>query len=91
MTRLFVTTNGPGEVMGWLRPFLRALYAEQRPNETIRVIRPQIHVKDAAYQGQELPESEAVRAVGGSIRFAPHVADRSTSSLLRRLAVEEQR
>jgi len=67
------------------------LFAEQRPNETIQVIRPQIHVKDAAYQGQELPESEAVRAVGGSIRFAPHVADRSTSSLLRRLAVEEQR
>ena len=24
---IFVTTNGPGEVMGWARPFVRALYA----------------------------------------------------------------
>lgn len=67
------------------------LFSEQRPNETIRIIRPQIHVKDSAYEGQELPESDAVRAVGGTIRFAPHVDDRSTTALLRRLAVGDQR
>src|SRR5579872_602818 len=40
MTRLFVTTNGPGEVMGWLRPFLRALYAEQPDLDVTAVVLP---------------------------------------------------
>lgn len=34
---LFVTTNGPGEVMGWVRPFLRAVY-EQAPNTAVTVV-----------------------------------------------------
>ncbi|MDQ6781075.1 MAG: adenylyltransferase/cytidyltransferase family protein [Candidatus Eremiobacteraeota bacterium] len=62
------------------------LFSEQRPNETIAIIRPSIHVKDAAYQGAPLPEAAAVAAAGGSIRFAPHVEAHSTSELLRRLS-----
>jgi len=62
------------------------VYDELRPNATIEVIRPRIHVKDAAYQGQALPEAAAVQAVGGEVRFAPHVAERSTTLLLQRLA-----
>jgi hypothetical protein len=33
----FVTTNGPGEVMGWVRPFLRALY-EREPRARVTVV-----------------------------------------------------
>jgi len=33
----FVTTNGPGEVMGWVRPFLRALY-ESAPHARVTVV-----------------------------------------------------
>jgi rfaE bifunctional protein nucleotidyltransferase chain/domain len=62
------------------------LFDETRPNKTIEIVRPQIHVKDAAYQGRDLPEAAAVVAVGGEIRFAPTVADRSTSLLLERLS-----
>lgn len=65
------------------------IYQEPRPNETIRVIRPNIHVKDAAYQGAELPEASAVEAVGGRIRFAPHIEDCSTSLLLKRFLSRE--
>jgi hypothetical protein len=35
--RLFVTTNGPGEVMGWVRPFLRAVY-EREPEARVTAI-----------------------------------------------------
>ena len=62
------------------------IFEEQRPNETIRILRPHIHVKDSAYQGAELPEAEAVRAVGAAIRFAPRVEGRSTSEFLQRIA-----
>jgi rfaE bifunctional protein nucleotidyltransferase chain/domain len=64
------------------------IYAELRPNETIRIIRPDIHVKDAAYEGVELPEAPAVREAGGVIVFAPHVDERSTSALVERILKE---
>jgi hypothetical protein len=34
---IFVTANGPGEVMGWTRPFLRSLY-ETAPDARVTVI-----------------------------------------------------
>lgn len=34
---LFVTANGPGEVMGWVRPFLRAVY-EREPRAAVTVV-----------------------------------------------------
>jgi lipid-A-disaccharide synthase len=33
----YVTANGPGEVMGWLRPYLRALY-EREPRAKVTVV-----------------------------------------------------
>ncbi len=61
-------------------------FNEMRPNESIRVVRPDIHVKDAAYEKMELPEAAAVREVGGVVAFAPHVDGHSTSALLDRIA-----
>ena len=65
---------------------LVCVYDEPRPNETIRAIRPDVHVKDAAYEGSELPEAAAVAEVGGTIIFAPRVEDRSTTRLVERIA-----
>lgn len=62
------------------------IYNELRPSETIRIIRPDIHVKDAAYKDTELPEAGAVKDVGGVIVFAPHVEGRSTSALVERMS-----
>jgi len=39
-TRLFVTTNGPGEVMGWLRPFLRSIYKREPEADVTVVVLP---------------------------------------------------
>jgi D-beta-D-heptose 7-phosphate kinase/D-beta-D-heptose 1-phosphate adenosyltransferase len=65
---------------------LVCVYDEVRPNRTIAIIRPDIHVKDAAYKGKELPEAGAVREAGGVIRFAPRVEDRSTTRIVERIA-----
>ncbi len=62
------------------------IFDELRPNESIRLIRPDIHVKDAAYEKMDLPEAATVREVGGIIAFAPHVEGHSTSALLERIA-----
>lgn len=66
------------------------IYGEQRPSETIRIIRPDVHVKDAAYEGAELPEAQAVKEVGGVVVFAPHIEGRSTSALVDRLSKAAQ-
>jgi rfaE bifunctional protein nucleotidyltransferase chain/domain len=63
------------------------IYNELRPSETIRIVRPDIHVKDAAYERTELPEAGAVKDVGGVVVFAPHVEGHSTSSLVERLSL----
>jgi len=67
---------------------LVCIYDELRPSETIRLVRPDVHVKDAAYEGTVLPETEAVAEVGGTIVFAPRVEGRSTSSLVERISKE---
>jgi hypothetical protein len=38
--RVVVTTNGPGELMGWARPFLRAVLARQPETEITLVLVP---------------------------------------------------
>lgn len=61
------------------------IFDEMRPIETIRILRPDIHVKDAAYQSGVLPEAAMVEQVGGVIAFAPHVEGWSTTGLAARL------
>jgi bifunctional ADP-heptose synthase (sugar kinase/adenylyltransferase) len=39
-------------------------------------------VKSAQYRLEDLPERLVVQAYGGEIRFAPHVAGRSTTDLI---------
>jgi rfaE bifunctional protein nucleotidyltransferase chain/domain len=61
------------------------IFDELRPNETLLRLRPHVHVKDAAYEGAELPEASAVREIGAQLIFAPHVEGRSTSALVERI------
>ena len=34
---IFITTNGPGEVMGWTRPFVRAIY-KRHPDAALTIV-----------------------------------------------------
>lgn len=47
------------------------LFDEETPAQLIRALRPHIHVKGGDYADETLPESEAVRAVGGRVVILP--------------------
>ncbi len=47
------------------------LFDDDTPAETIRALRPHIHVKGGEYADEALPEAEAVRDVGGCIVILP--------------------
>jgi rfaE bifunctional protein nucleotidyltransferase chain/domain len=61
------------------------IFDERRPDETIRALRPDVHVKSAQYRADELSEAGAVSEVGGRIVIAPHVVGRSTTQIVERL------
>ena len=61
------------------------IFDEQRPDATIRAVRPDIHVKSEQYALGDLPEAGAVEEVGGKIVLAPHVPSTSTSDIVRRI------
>ena len=61
------------------------IFDEQRPDATIRALRPDIHVKSAQYSVGELPEAGAVAEVGGKVVLAPHVPASSTTEIVRRI------
>ncbi len=61
------------------------IFDEPRPDEVIREVRPDIHVKSAQYDALALPEADAVREVGGRIEIVPHVAAHSTTAIVERL------
>ena len=60
------------------------IFDEPVPNETIRAIRPDIHVKGAQYANAALPEAGVVAEIGGRVVFAPHVEGLSTTDIVRR-------
>ncbi len=61
------------------------LFDEDTPGETIRTLRPHIHVKGGDYAGEALPEAEAVREVGGRVVILPLVDGLSTSTVIERV------
>lgn len=61
------------------------LFDEDDPAALIRALRPDVHVKGGDYAGAELPESEAVREVGGRVEIVPLAGDISTSGVIDRI------
>lgn len=60
------------------------LFDEQDPVETIRAVRPSIHVKGGDYQPEHMPETPVVEQYGGRVVVMPLVADFSTSAYVER-------
>lgn len=55
------------------------LFDEPTPIKTLQKIRPNIHVKGGQYNKENLPETDALEAMGTEIKFLPMVEGRSTS------------
>jgi rfaE bifunctional protein nucleotidyltransferase chain/domain len=61
------------------------VFDEDTPIETIRALRPDVHVKGGDYKVEDLPEREAVEGYGGRIVIVPLVTGYSTTKILERL------
>ncbi len=61
------------------------LFDEETPSALIRRLRPDVHVKGGDYAGEDLPEAEAVREVGGTIQILPLIDGLSTSGVIDRI------
>lgn len=62
-----------------------SIFEEDTPDELIRIIRPEVHVKGGDYAPEDLPEAPLVRSLGGRVVIAPLVNGRSTTITIARV------
>ena len=78
--------NQRAEVLMALR-FVDAvtIFEADTPIETIRALRPDVHVKGGDYDAETLPETPVVRAGGGEVVIVPLVEGLSTTRALEKM------
>lgn len=60
-------------------------FGESTPLETIRKVRPHVHVKGGDYQVEDLPETPILQEMGARVEVLPFVAGYSTTGIVERL------
>ncbi|MCD6350795.1 MAG: D-glycero-beta-D-manno-heptose 1-phosphate adenylyltransferase [Armatimonadetes bacterium] len=61
------------------------IFEEDTPDNLLRLVRPDVHVKGGDYRPDELPEAPLVRSLGAEIVIAPLVDGRSTTIYITRI------
>lgn len=61
------------------------IFDEDDPIETLRRVRPDVHVKGGDYRPEDLPEREVVEEGGGKVVIVPLVEGYSTSALMEKV------
>lgn len=67
------------ECVSWV-----TIFDEDTPIETLRALRPHVHVKGGDYDPQALPETPLLRALGATIEIFPLVGGASSTRLIAR-------
>ena len=81
--------NVRAAMLAGLRPVDHVvIFEEDTPVETIRAIKPHVHVKGGDYKPEDLPEKEAVEEGGGKIVIIPLVEGYSTTALIEKVRRE---
>ncbi len=62
------------------------IFEEDAPIETIRALRPSVHVKGGDYDAENLPETPVVRQSGGEVVIVPLVEGFSSTRAIERMA-----
>lgn len=61
------------------------IFDELRPDNLIKVIKPDIHVKGGDYKISELPERKLVESLGGKVAIIPPIKGRSTTNIVEKI------
>ena len=61
------------------------IFDEPTPENFLKIIRPDIHVKGGDYDPESLPEAATLKALNTELRFVPVVANRSTTDLVQKI------
>jgi len=62
------------------------VFPELVPDEVIKALCPDVHVKGGDYTAETLPEAPLVRSLGGEIAIIPLVEGKSTTQIIQHLA-----
>lgn len=62
------------------------LFDGDRPDELIKIIKPDIYVKGADWKGKRFPDGELAEELGGKVVFAELVEGHSTTGTINRIA-----
>ena len=74
------------EMLAALKPVdYVVIFPESTPIETIRLLRPDVHVKSGDYSIEDIPEAPHVSAVGGRVEIVPLVAGLSSTNIVERI------
>jgi len=61
------------------------IFPETRPDNLIRIVKPDIHVKGGDYAIDELPEKDLVERLGGKVVVIPPIKGRSTTNIIAKI------
>jgi len=61
------------------------IFNESRPDDLIKIIKPDYHVKGGDYKITQLPERKLVKSLGGKIVVIPPIKGRSTTNIVERI------
>ncbi|OGB90770.1 hypothetical protein A2625_06985 [candidate division WOR-1 bacterium RIFCSPHIGHO2_01_FULL_53_15] len=62
-----------------------AIFHELRPDNLIKLVRPDIHVKGGDYKVADLPEKKLVESLGGKVVVIPPIKGRSTTNIVAKI------
>jgi len=61
------------------------IFPEERPDNLIKIVRPDIHVKGGDYSINQLPEKKLVEKLDGKVIVIPPIKGKSTTNLVERI------
>ena len=61
------------------------IFPETRPDNLIKIVKPDIHVKGGDYAIDELPERHLVESLGGKVVVIPPIKGRSTTNIIAKI------
>lgn len=85
-SRPLVTASDRAEILAALECVdWVTLFSEDTPIETLRALRPHVHVKGGDYRPEDLPEAAVLREMGVQLEIVPLVPGRSTTALVSKM------